>query len=133
MISNMSRKNFKEEYLGQVTMRQAITKSLNIATIKLAEKVGYDKVAELAQRLGLNEQIKPYPAMAIGSFEITPLEMVRAYTAFANGGLLSDLTPVLKIHDSGEEQFDLRATETEAGTDASDCVSGHFPAAVCHQ
>ena len=45
-------KNFKEEYLGQVTMRQAITKSLNIATIKLAEKVGFDKVAELAQRLG---------------------------------------------------------------------------------
>jgi penicillin-binding protein 1B len=93
-------KNFKEEYLGQVTMRQAITKSLNIATIKLAEKVGYNKVTELAQRLGLNEKIKPYPAMAIGSFEITPLEMVRAYTAFANGGLLSDLTAILKIYDN---------------------------------
>jgi penicillin-binding protein 1B len=93
-------KNFKEEYMGQVTMRQAITKSLNIATIKYAEKTGYGKITELAQRLGLNEQIKPYPAMAIGSFEITPLEMVRAYTAFANGGLLSELTPVLKICDS---------------------------------
>ena len=92
-------KNFKEEYLGQVTMRQAITKSLNIATIKLAEKVGYNKITELAFRLGLNEKIKPYPAMAIGSFEITPLEMVRAYTAFANGGLLSELTPVIKIYD----------------------------------
>lgn len=93
-------KNFQEEYLGQVTMRQAITKSLNIATIKLAEKVGYDKVSELARRLGLNEKIKPYPAMAIGSFEITPLEMVRAYTAFANGGLLSDLNAVLEVRDS---------------------------------
>jgi penicillin-binding protein 1B len=92
-------KNFKEEYLGQVTMRQAITKSLNIATIKFAEKVGYSKVTELAQRLGLNEKIKPYPAMAIGSFEVTPLEMVRAYTAFANGGLLSNLTPVSGIQD----------------------------------
>jgi penicillin-binding protein 1B len=92
-------KNFKEEYLGQVTMRQAITKSLNVATIKLAEKVGFNKITELARRLGLNEQIKPYPAMAIGSFEITPLEMVRAYTAFANGGLLSELNPVLKIYD----------------------------------
>ncbi len=93
-------KNFKEEYLGQVTLRQAITKSLNIATIKLAEEVGYDKIAELAQRLGLNELIKPYPAMAIGSFEITPLEMVRAYTAFANEGMLSELMPVLEIRDS---------------------------------
>jgi penicillin-binding protein 1B len=92
-------KNFKEEYFGQVTMRQAITKSLNIATIKFAEMTGYNKVCELAQRLGLNEKIKPYPAMAIGSFEITPLEMVRAYTAFANGGLLSDLTPVTGIQD----------------------------------
>jgi penicillin-binding protein 1B len=92
-------KNFKEEYLGQVTMRQAITKSLNIATIKFAEKTGFSKVTDLAQRLGLNEKIKPYPAMAIGSFEITPLEMVRAYTAFANGGRLSDLTPVTGIQD----------------------------------
>ncbi|MBN1569145.1 MAG: PBP1A family penicillin-binding protein [Acidobacteria bacterium] len=98
-------KNFKGEYLGQVTMRQAITKSLNIATIKLAEKVGYGKITELAHRLGLNEQIKPYPAMAIGSFEITPLEMVRAYTAFANGGLLSELTAVLKIYDSESNQI----------------------------
>ena len=94
-------RNFKEEYPGQVTMRQAITKSLNIATIKFAERTGYAKVTELAQRLGLNEQIKPYPAMAIGSFEITPLEMVRAYTAFANGGLLTDLSPIFRIEDSG--------------------------------
>jgi penicillin-binding protein 1B len=93
-------KNFKDEYLGQVSMRQAITKSLNNATIKFAEKVGYDKVAELAKRLGLNEEIKPYPAMAIGSFEITPLEMVRAYTAYANGGLLSELTPILEVSDN---------------------------------
>jgi penicillin-binding protein 1B len=83
-----------------VTMRQAITKSLNIATIKLAEKVGFNKVTDVARRLGLNEQIKPDPAMAIGSFEITPLEMVRAYTAFANGGLLSDLTAIAKVYDS---------------------------------
>lgn len=91
--------NFKGQYLGQVTLRQAITRSLNIATIKIAEQVGFMKVAELGQRLGLKELIEPYPAMAIGSFEVTPLEMVRAYTAFANEGLLSELTSVLKIDD----------------------------------
>lgn len=93
-------RNYKDEYMGQVTMRQAITKSLNVATIKLAERVGYNKVTELARRLGLNDQIKPYPAMALGSFEITPLEMARAYTAFANQGLLSELTPILKVKDA---------------------------------
>ncbi len=92
-------RNFKDEYSGQVTMRQAITKSLNVATIKLAEKIGYTKIAHLAHRLGLNEQIKPYPAMAIGAFEVTPLEMVRAYTAFANGGMLSQLKPIDRVCD----------------------------------
>jgi len=106
-------KNYKEEYAGQVTLRQAITRSLNIATIKLAEKIGYSKVAEMARRLGLNEQIKPYPAMAIGSFEITPLEMVRAYTAFANGGLITELTPILKIHDSSGNTVYLAQPKTE--------------------
>ncbi len=92
-------RNFKDEYSGQVTVRQAITKSLNVATIKLADKVGYAKITELARRLGLNEQIQPYPAMAIGAFEVTPLEMVRAYTAFANGGWLSELKPLDKVCD----------------------------------
>ncbi len=92
-------RNFKDEYFGQVTMRQAITKSLNVATIKFAEEVGYDKIAELAHRLGLNEAIKPYPAMAIGAFEVTPLEMVRAYTAFANDGMLSELMPIVRVLD----------------------------------
>jgi penicillin-binding protein 1B len=104
-------RNFKDEYLGQVTMRQAIMKSLNIATVKFAEKVGYPKIVELAHRLGLNEQIKPYPAMAIGAFEVTPLEMVRAYTAFANGGLISDLTPI--THISGADQKVVFSTKRE--------------------
>jgi penicillin-binding protein 1B len=93
-------KNFKDEYLGRVTMRQAITKSLNVATIKFAEKVGFGKITDLAHRLGLNEAIKPYPAMAIGAFEVTPLEMVRAYTAFAANGMLSDLVPIRAAVDA---------------------------------
>lgn len=104
-------RNYNQEYLGQVTLRQALTKSLNIATIKLAEKVGYDKVTELAQRLGLNEKIKPYPAMAIGSFEITPLEMVRAYAAFANGGTLSDLKSVLQVRNGEGKRLELEESE----------------------
>jgi penicillin-binding protein 1B len=92
-------KNFKDEYLGRVTMRQAIMKSLNNATILLAEKVGFSPIVKLAHRLGLNEAIKPYPAMAIGAFEVTPLEMVRAYTAFANQGILSPLVSIRDVRD----------------------------------
>ncbi len=107
-------KNFEEEYLGQVSMRQAVSRSLNIATIKFAERVGYDKIADIAHRLGLNEEIKPYPAMAIGSFEVTPLEMARAYTAFANGGLLSALVPVVSIVDENDRALYRSETKSEA-------------------
>lgn len=91
--------NFNQSYMGHVTMRQAITRSLNVATIKYAEKVGFEKIVEVAHRLGLGEQVQPYPAMAIGSFETTLMEMARAYTAFANEGLLSELIPVKEIYD----------------------------------
>ena len=97
-------KNFNESYLGQVTLRQAITKSLNIATIKYAEKVGFEAVVEVAHRLELGEQVQAYPAVAIGSFETTLMDMARAYTAFANGGMLSELTPISEIDDDDGKQ-----------------------------
>jgi penicillin-binding protein 1B len=105
-------KNFAESYLGQVTLRQAITRSLNIATIKYAEKVGFEAIVEVAHRLGLGEQVQPYPAIAIGSFETTMMEMARAYTAFANGGLLSELTPILEIYD--DDGIQVFVDESEA-------------------
>jgi len=104
-------RNYKDDYLGRVSMRQAITKSLNIATIKFAQQAGYQKIVDLAHRLGLNEAIKPYPAMAIGAFEVTPLEMVRAYTAFANDGLLSELAPVVKILDAAGKPAETKEAE----------------------
>jgi len=110
-------RNFKDVYYGQVTMRQAITKSLNVATIKFAEKAGFERVVALARRLGLNENIKPYPAMAIGSFETTPFEMAQAYTAFANEGRLSELTPIVKIRDrNGRQVFTTKSAHRQVLT-----------------
>lgn len=93
-------KNFNDSYMGQVTMRQAITKSLNNATIMFAESVGFEKIVEVAHRLELGDQVQSYPAMAIGSFETTLMEMARAYTAFANNGLLSELTSITEIYNN---------------------------------
>src|SRR6185369_2407020 len=58
-------RNYKEEYHGQVTARYALAMSLNNATVKLAEQVGYDKVADLAKAAGINS-VKATPAMALG-------------------------------------------------------------------
>jgi len=85
-------RNYKEEYHGPVTARYALAMSLNNATVKLAEEVGYDKVANLAKSAGINS-VKATPAMALGAYEATPLEMASAYTVFSNGG--QRISPIL--------------------------------------
>ena len=79
-------RNYKEEYHGDVTARYALAMSLNNATVKLAEQVGYDKVADLAKAAGI-ASVKATPAMALGSYDATPLDMAAAYTVFANAGV----------------------------------------------
>jgi penicillin-binding protein 1B len=78
--------NFKSEYHGEVTLRQALAKSMNIAAIKVAEMVGYDAVVQFAKKAGLNEDIQPTPAVALGAYDTTPLEIAGAYTVFSNQG-----------------------------------------------
>ncbi len=84
-------RNYKEEYHGDVTLRYALALSLNNATVKLAEEVGYDKVADLARSAGI-ASVKATPAMALGAYDATPVDMTAAYTSFANGGMR--LSPV---------------------------------------
>jgi penicillin-binding protein 1B len=78
--------NFEHKFYGPVTLRQALAHSMNVATVKVAEKVGYDKVVAMANRAGMNYKIQPTPAVALGAYEITPLEAAGAYTMFANSG-----------------------------------------------
>src|SRR5437588_8649164 len=79
--------NFHHELMGDVTLRDALTQSLNIPTVSLAEKVGYKKVVQTARRAGFNDGVKPTPALALGAYETTPLEIASAYTTFANQGV----------------------------------------------
>jgi penicillin-binding protein 1B len=78
--------NYGDDFYGRVTVGHALSKSLNIPTVKIAEAIGYERVANLAKRAGLNAKIKGYPSVALGAFEVTPLEMAGAYTIFANEG-----------------------------------------------
>jgi penicillin-binding protein 1B len=85
-------RNYKEEYHGDVTLRYALAMSLNNATVKVAEEVGYDKVADLAKSAGI-VSVKATPAMALGSYDASPLDMAGAYTSFSNDG--ERLSPIL--------------------------------------
>ena len=79
--------NFERgEYPGMVTATQALAHSLNIATISLAEHVGYENVAAVARAAGITS-VRATPSMAIGTYSATPIDMAGAYTVFANGGV----------------------------------------------
>lgn len=90
--------NFKHEYHGEVTYRQAIAKSMNVATIKVAEMIGYDAVVRLAKKCGLNEDIQATPAVALGAYETTPIEIAGAYTVFGNEGVYVKPGFISRIH-----------------------------------
>ena len=79
--------NFKHEFYGNVPIRFALAHSLNVATVKVAEQVGYKNVVDMAQRAGMNSShFLATPAIALGSYDTTPLEAAGAYTIFANHG-----------------------------------------------
>lgn len=92
-------RNYKDEYHGMVSARFALAHSLNNATVKLAEEVGYENVATLARAAGLTS-VKPTPAMALGAYDATPMEVAAAYTVFANNGVRISPIMVTSLRDA---------------------------------
>jgi penicillin-binding protein 1A len=78
--------NYEPEYLGPITLETAFAKSINTVAASLADQVGRDVVAADARRLGITSPINTDPAMALGTTNVTPLEMAEAYDALGNGG-----------------------------------------------
>ncbi|MGB2623341.1 MAG: PBP1A family penicillin-binding protein [Candidatus Acidiferrum sp.] len=82
--------NYGEKFMGHVTVRQALTNSLNVATVKVAEMIGYGRVVQIARQMGLGTNIQATPAVALGAYEMTPIEVAAGYTAFADGGVRAE-------------------------------------------
>ncbi|MBA3346635.1 MAG: PBP1A family penicillin-binding protein [Gemmatimonadales bacterium] len=89
--------NFGGEYGGPLTLRRALMRSANAATVRLSRAVGERKVAAMARRAGIRSPLEPVPAMALGALEVTPLELVAAYAPFGNGGYRVRPTLVRRI------------------------------------
>jgi penicillin-binding protein 1A len=85
-IGGWSPKNSNGKFLGAMTVRQAFAQSVNTVAVQLAARVGFDTVADTARRFGLTTPIDRTPAMALGSSDVTLLEMTSAYAAVAAGG-----------------------------------------------
>jgi penicillin-binding protein 1B len=98
------------ESTGQVTLRYALAHSINTATVRLAEMVGYDKVVQLAQAAGVSG-VKPTPSMSIGAYDATPLEMAEAYTVLANNGVRQPTVFIRGMRSSAGEPINTTVGE----------------------
>lgn len=92
-------RNFTGRYDGEITMRDALVRSKNVATVRLADAVGLSEVSALAKTVGISEPIPAVPAMALGTVAVSPLELTAAYTAFASLGQAAEPRLILRIED----------------------------------
>ena len=100
-INGWSPHNFEPEFLGSITLEQALAHSINTVAARLADEVGRENVAAVAHRLGIVSQVNTDPAMALGTTLVTPLEMAQAYDVFGNGGYRVAAYGIERIRTNG--------------------------------
>jgi penicillin-binding protein 1B len=99
--------NYGEEFYGTITVRDALMHSLNVATVKVAEMIGYQRVVDVARQMGLGSNIQATPAVALGAYEMTPIDVASGYTAFATNGVRAEplfIRSVIAADGGTEEQ-----------------------------
>lgn len=92
-------RNFTGRYEGRISMRDALVRSKNVATVRLASAVGLAGIADLAVDAGIEEPVAPVPSLALGSVTVSPLELASAYTAFATLGTAVEPRLLLRVED----------------------------------
>ena len=95
-----SPKNADGEFLGPMSLRTALARSRNPVAVTLWQRAGADSVIALARRMGLSQPIAPYPSSAIGASAVRPIDLVSAFTAFANLGQAVAPRYVLRVQDA---------------------------------
>jgi penicillin-binding protein 1B len=109
--------NFGEKFYGTVTLREALTHSLNVATVRVAELVGYQRVVDVVRQAGLDPHIQPTPAMALGAYEMTPLDVAAAYTVFAAGGVRAEPMFIHGVKDAAGQWIERGTPRTREAID----------------
>ncbi len=84
-------RNFDQEHNGRVPVREALERSLNVATARLGQEVGIERVADMARRLGVTSPLPSVPSLALGVADLAPIEIARAYASLVNGGLRPEI------------------------------------------
>lgn len=118
-----SPENYDKNYLGPVTLREALERSLNAATVRLSQEIGIEKIMATARAAGITSPMKELPSLALGASEVSPLEIGMAYATLANQGIRQKPTFVDGIIDPAglridganeEEEFNPQAVSPQA-------------------
>ncbi len=91
--------NFTEEFLGPITIREGLRRSINMIAINLGIEVGLETVAQTAQRMGIRTEIERYPSTSIGAAEVIPLQLAEAYSTFSTLGTRVRPQPILRVEN----------------------------------
>lgn len=98
-------KNYKNEYKGMVTIRDALTHSRNLATINMVSDMGFGKVVDGLHRYGIVENLPPDLSIALGTIGISPFDLAKYYTMFATGGVLTNPILIRQVISPKGETF----------------------------
>jgi 1A family penicillin-binding protein len=112
--------NYGDEYTGPVTVRRALMISSNAAAVRVSHGIGERSVIEAARRNGIVSPLAPMPSIALGAFEVTPLELVTGYAPFANGGVRVIPRLVTRIEGPGDRLLWQSAVQRERAMDPRD-------------
>ncbi len=96
ILGNWSPSNYKDTFEGEVTLRRAFEQSINTVAVKLSERVDRRRVIAIAKRLGIKSELKSHPSIALGTSEVTLIELTAAYGVVANGGYAVVPSPVIE-------------------------------------
>ena len=114
---NYTPDNYAERFMGRVTVRDALTNSLNVATVKVAELIGYGRVVQVARQMGLSSNIQPTPSVALGTYEMTPIDVAAGYTTFATMGARAEPQFVRSVVNSNGEILEKFTPQTHPALD----------------
>ncbi len=107
--------NFYRKYYGITTLRDALEKSRNIAAVKLLNQIGYRRTIEVARRMGISSPLRPYPSMALGTMEVSLIDLTTAFSIFPNQGVSIEPHFIRYVTDrDGKMREDARPKVTEA-------------------
>jgi penicillin-binding protein 1A len=104
-------RNSDGAFLGPITMREALAQSRNTVAVRLWERLGADSVIAVARRAGISSPIAPFPSSALGASAVRPIDLVAAYTTFANLGTPVEPRFVLRVEDPSGRAIYTEATQ----------------------